>query len=421
MKPRVPKAEIGIRSQVSFLRRLAVVFADPLRLKAVTELYMREMSPTQFFEEFGGGSVSRVDRHFKTLSKHGWLRLVRQATGGSRRGGIEHFYRAPELAVFDNETWAELPYSIKVAFSWTIFGQFAERAREAMEAGTFDSRPDRHFTWTPIRLDQLGWERVIGAIDALFESLSEEQADAKLRMVESGEAPVLATVALGGFESPLRLDDRHGDADLPKSAVDLAEWTGTPVPFTFRVSKVFADPVCLRIVTELNLREMSATQFHEEFGGSASGLHRRFKMLAEIGWLGKVEEKSGGKRRGAVERFYRATSPAVFDSRSWSAIPDSIKSTYSWTIFEQLSDQVREAIKAGTFDSRPDRHLSWSLLLLDQLGWEQVVDAVDALFTSIFGERDDAESRIADSGEKPTLATIALAAFESPKSSVKAP
>jgi hypothetical protein len=40
----------GIRSRAEHLRRLSVVFAVELRLKIVTELYMREMSPKQFFE-----------------------------------------------------------------------------------------------------------------------------------------------------------------------------------------------------------------------------------------------------------------------------------------------------------------------------------------------------------------------------------
>ena len=412
----VVKAWRGVRSQLAFLRRLAVVFAVEIRLKIVTELYMREMSPTQFFEEFGGGSVSRVDRNFKRLAEHGWLRFIRsEGPGGKRRGATEHFYRARELAIFDNETWRLLPYSIRGAFSWTIFNQFAERVREAMEAGSFDAREDRHFSWTPLLLDQLGWERVLAAIDGLFEVLFEEQADAKLRIFHSGEKPILATVGLGGFESPMRDGGRVGPS-LVEGERDF------PIPFPLRISKVFADEVCLKIVTETNLRDMSAPQFHAEFGGdSVDGIRRRFKMLEKNGWLKKVDEKTGGKRRGAVEYFYRATGPAIYDSGTWSDLPDSIRSSFSWTIFEQLSEQVKEAMEAGTFDAREDRHLSWSLSRLDQRGWEKVVAAVDALFEFIFEEADETEARVATSGEKTILMTVALAAFESPSESAKAP
>lgn len=298
------RVQIGFESRESFLRRMAVVLADPLRLKIVTELFLREMSPKLFFEEFGGGSLPRVARHFEVLIKHGWLRFIRSETGGKRRGGVEGFYRARELAVFDNKTWADLPYSIRVEFSSTIFDQFAERVTEAMRAGTFDARNDRHFTWSAVLLDETGWKRVTTAVDALFESLSEEQEDAKLRVHKSGEEPFLATVSLAAFESP-RPGAEGGDeqigASLPTSPVCLH-------PFSRRISRVISDPVCLSIVTELNLQAMSPTGFHRKFGcGSRNAIYRRFNLLAELGWLTKVDEKTGGPRRGATESFFRAT------------------------------------------------------------------------------------------------------------------
>ncbi len=414
---RVTKAWTGNKSRTSYLRRLAIAFADELRLKIVTELYMREMSPSGFHAEFGGGSVARVDRHFKRLAEHGWLRFVRSESGGRRRGGKEHFYRATELAVFDNETWSMVPYSIRVAFSWRTFGQLAERVREALGAGTFGARAESHLSWTPLLLDQLGWDELIAAVDALFESLFEEQADAKLRIFNSGEKPIVATAGMALFESPARCSEPGERTDSA-----LVEGTGSAMPFPLRVSKVFADDVCLEIVAETNLREMSARQFHEDVGGApVEGIRRRFKMLEEIGWLSKVSEKRGGKRRGAVEYFYRATGPPIFDNGVWIDVPDSVRSTYSWQTFEQLSDQVREAIDAGTFEARTDNHLSWSLLRLDEQGWEEMATAVDALFAFAFEVQEKAKLRMASSGESPITTTLALTAFESPKETAKAP
>lgn len=404
----------GMRSRTAYLRRLSVVFADELNLKIVTELFMRQMSPKQFHREFGGGSLPRVDAHFKKLAAHGWLRFIRAESGDGRRGGIEHFYRATELAIFDDETWSLLPYSIKVAFSWRSFRQLTERVREAMEAKTFDARSNRHLSWTPLLLDPLGWERVIAAIDALFESLFEEQEDAKIRIHKTEERPILTTVGLAAFESPSR--------DVGPAKPSLVEGNETLVPFPTRLSKVFADELCLKIVAELNLREMSVTQFHREFGGAKiDGIRRRFNMLTEIGWLKRVHHETGGKRRGAVEYFYRATGPAVFDNGTWADVPDSIKAAHSWKTFKQLSEQVKDAMSAGTFDSRADRHLTWSLLRLDQEGWDKMIAAVDALFALILKEKDAAEDRLADSGEDPIAMTVAMVAFESPRDRVKAP
>lgn len=77
----VAKVWVGIKSRAAHLRRLSVVFAIELRLKIVTELYMREMSPKQFHEEFGGGTLSRVTHNFEKLAEHGWLRYIRSEGG----------------------------------------------------------------------------------------------------------------------------------------------------------------------------------------------------------------------------------------------------------------------------------------------------------------------------------------------------
>jgi hypothetical protein len=395
-----------------YFRRLAVVFADPIRLKIVSELFLREMSPSQFYETFGGGSLSRVAAHFRRLQEFDWLRLVRKEGGGGRRGGLEHFYRAPKLAIFDNESWAHLPASVKTEFSWRIFEQFAERVKDAFEAETLDTRPERHLTWTPLVLDEEGRERVIEAVDSLFAALFEEQADARVRLGHSGEAPIHATVGLAAFDSPRRERNRSGlilPAPVPERLLDEAE-------FLARLARIFRNEVDLKIVTELSLREMSPSRFSKEFDGDLSEISRRFRTLLKQGWLVKVGTKTGGKRRGATETFYRATGPAIFDTRNWAKVPEPIRKTYSWRIFEQLAEQVREAINACTFDSRPDRHHTWTPFMLDELGWQQVIAAVDRVFHLVLREQEQAKRRLTESGEEPVIATVYLAAFESPAS-----
>lgn len=406
-------------SNRAFQKRLSVVLSDPLRLKIVTELFMRRMSPKEFFQEFGGGSVSRVACHFNALAKHGWLRCVKkEGPGGKRYGAVESFYRASELVVLDGEAWEKLPLLIRTEFSSMIFSQFAERVVEAMLAGTFDARADRHLTWTPILLDQIGWERITAALNAVFKLLYEEQEDATIRAQDSGEKRFLVTVALAGFESPGW--DRKKDEK--RVALIPAEGDHCLVPFTYRVAKLFADPLCLTILTELSLRPMSPSEFHREFGGASKpGIYRRFAKLTKLDRLEEVEQRSGGRRRGARERFFRTTAPMVFDNGSWSNLPDSMKSTCSWHTFGQLAEQFQEALEAGTVDARPERHLSWSFLLLDQEGWGKMMAALYGLFESLLEEQAAAEKRAFKSDEQRIRVTVALAGFESPKNSVKAP
>jgi hypothetical protein len=191
-----------IQLNVPYTLRVAKLMADELRVKIVMELNIREMSPKGFYDEFGGGSISRVSRAFDLLTEFGWLVLTRTETGGKRRGATEHFYRATQPFVFYNDTWAPLPQSMKEMISGGVFEELIGRVLEAMEAGTIDAREDRHFSWMPLRLDQRGWENVIERVDTIFYWLLQEQKEANLRMAESGEEPIPMTVALAAFESP---------------------------------------------------------------------------------------------------------------------------------------------------------------------------------------------------------------------------
>jgi DNA-binding HxlR family transcriptional regulator len=411
---------VRVGTEASYLTRLGIVFADPIRLIIVRELYMREMSPRQFFEEFGGGSVDMVRWQFKKLVEYGWLRKVKTVKVPGAPGRPQHFYRATEIALIDTDTWETLPFSIRCTFSARTLDQLWDQIGRALEAKTFDSLPDRHLTWVPIVLDEQGWKERGRALADCFHALQHEQDDAKVRLQDSGEEPILMTVALAGFESPgtsdaacVRGTSRDGLPTLakPPQGLDLS------IPLTTRIAKVFTDPLNLKIVTELNLHCMSATQLQAKIGGaSVYAFDRRCKLLTELGWIVKVDTKTGGKRRGAKEIFYRAVGPVYLDTEIWSDIPEDAKQEASRTTLEQFKEKVDEAIKAGTFDRRPDRHLTWIPLLVDETGWHQVISLLEDFFSSLFSAQAAAEKRLRKTGREGFLATYFVAGFESPRS-----
>src|SRR5258705_13100521 len=103
---------------------------------------------------------------------------------------------------------------------------------------------------------------------------------------------------------------------------------------------------------------MSVTQFDRDFGGAAiGGIRRRFKKLETSGWLKRVRKETGGQRRGATEYFYRATKPAFIDGDAWVEPPDALGRTRDWKTFGRFSENVKEAMRAGTFDARVDRYV----------------------------------------------------------------
>jgi hypothetical protein len=203
---------------------------------------------------------------------------------------------------------------------------------------------------------------------------------------------------------------------------DLGSEITSKLPLTLRLSKVFADPLRMKILAECNMREMSPKLFYREFGGgSLSRVSRAFDVLTEYDWLYQTRTETGGQRRGAVEHFYRATGQAVFEGDVWYALPSSMKTLVSGRIFETYTQQVKEAMEAGTIDAREDRHFSWMPLRLDQAGWERVIARINAVFYFLSEEQEEANLRLAESGEEPIPMTVALAAFESPKDTEQQP
>ncbi len=397
------------------LRRLSVVFAVELRVKIAAELYMREMSAQQFYREFGGGSISRVSQNFSRLAKEGWLRHVySKGPGGTRRGGVEHFYRASEPPYFDAESWTLLPYSVRCTASLNLFRQIAPRLRRDLEAPSGDTSLKRELIATSVVLDDVGWDRTIETISTQFAHLYDEQEDARRRAQQSGEQLIRADVLLAAFQSP----DSRGQSTKDH----LVESSREPlVPFAERLAPILADEIRRSILSELNATELSAVQFHREFGGaSKAGIGRRFNGLEDGGWVAMVRTLTGGSRRGATEQLYRATKPAVDGYEPCADPPGSTERSQEWQTFEYLCQQVRDAMREGTFDARGNRFLSWSMLRLDRQGWMNVLAELESLPEFIAKEEQRARKRIARAGAAPLSVTFSLAGLEAPSELLKA-
>lgn len=394
----------SFRTGQSFLERLAVLYADQTRMTILTELYMREMSPKQFYETVGGTSYDSVRRHFVKLVETGWLRRVRTESSG--RGRPEHLYRSTELAVIDDETWAQLPISIRDDFTVQLLEEMGRRLAAALDAETFGARED-HVSFASLTLDKTGWTEAIATVNRCFRSLIDEQTDSKIRLEKSGGTPILMVVELGGFETyPGTSKGPPSDLRPESPPVALGAWRE-------RIAKVFADPVNLTIVNLLSDSAMSPSRLASVLDGvSVETCDRRCKMLERNGWIAKVEERTGGARRGATENFYRATSPALPRAELFGDLPEGVANTEAWGVFGEFCGQALEAVRTGTFNREPTRHLSLSTLLVDETGWSQVVALLRACARSLAGIERAVRHRVRN-GAQPKPVGFFAAAFVS--------
>jgi DNA-binding transcriptional ArsR family regulator len=180
--------------------RLAKALAHPIRIEILAEVSKGPLSPKEFTElKPKQRVISGVNYHFRRLEQLDCLEIVRETP---RRGAMEHHYVAATRGFYEGINWEELPGSVGDSVNFTILRTLNDQVLEAIEARTFDSRDNNHFTWNAAKLDEQGWDTMMAKLRGVYAELADEEVAAAERMIESGEKPVHTTIALAGFESP---------------------------------------------------------------------------------------------------------------------------------------------------------------------------------------------------------------------------
>jgi DNA-binding transcriptional ArsR family regulator len=193
-----------------------------------------------------------------------------------------------------------------------------------------------------------------------------------------------------------------------------AKINAPPLDLSARVAKPLANPWRNRILAELLLRPMSPKEFTLQVGGPGlPTIARYFRELRQWGFLEVAEERRGGKRRGAVEKVYRAIQRIHFDTSTWEQLPRYLRSECSHSMMEGLIARVTEAVEAGTFDSEKDRHLSWKTVHFDRVAWSEFSQHLDVVLAQLGPLEVESAGRIR-TDEDSLLATIGLLSFRSP-------
>lgn len=182
---------------------------------------------------------------------------------------------------------------------------------------------------------------------------------------------------------------------------------------------VLNHPLRVRILEILNQRDLSPVEFcREGFAPESmdvSHVAYHFRELAEYSCLEVVEEN---KRRGSIEHVYRGLARAFFSDPQWNEMGQEERAKISKTMVQGLLARVEGALMTETFDSRPNRHLTWIAMKLDEQGWSEMTTALAAAFSEVEQIRTDAEARLDGKGDGGIASTCAMMGFTSPVDSL---
>jgi DNA-binding transcriptional ArsR family regulator len=180
--------------------RIAKALSHPMRARILGILDERVASPNEIAELIDE-RLPNVSYHVRALLELGCIELVDTA---QRRGAIEHYYRAVVRPFFSDRDWKRLPRSGRQAISDAALRIIWEDVGEALEAGTFESRPDRHLSHNDVVLDDEGWREVARLLNDMIGQVSRIESASAKRLKAADEEGIPATVVAMQFELPPR-------------------------------------------------------------------------------------------------------------------------------------------------------------------------------------------------------------------------
>jgi DNA-binding transcriptional ArsR family regulator len=189
-------------------RTIGSVVAHPLRSRCLTRLAEVTASPAELAIEFRK-PLSDVSYHVATLLKAGAIELV-----GERpvRGSIQHFYRAIVLPFVNTAEISQLSLEERLAFARQAVQLAAADATIALDAKTFNRRPDAAVVRMPMTVDEEAWRELSAIYDEMVDRIFAVRAASDQRRAKRGVAA--ESESGGGAPS----GDAEADGDIPITA-----------------------------------------------------------------------------------------------------------------------------------------------------------------------------------------------------------
>jgi DNA-binding transcriptional ArsR family regulator len=178
--------------------------------------------------------------------------------------------------------------------------------------------------------------------------------------------------------------------------------------------KVMAHPLRVQSLTLLTERVASPKEIAKTLGVGVTKLSYHIRELEKVGLIELVDEK---KRRGAVEHFYRATIRPMLDNEESGELSFDERQALSSQIVQLTIGDVAKAFDAGTIDDRIDRHLTRIPVLVDEEGWQELVEINASAFQATLDVQAASAERMAQSkGESEGIhVSASIFCFEVPE------
>lgn len=172
-----------------------------------------------------------------------------------------------------------------------------------------------------------------------------------------------------------------------------------------RLIRIASEPVRLQALTFLNERAAGVSEVAAELDVNVSDAGRHLDAMHDEGLVEVVGEVL---HRGAVEPRYRALVRTLWDDEEWLAFSADEQRRLSRWIIEMINSDARGALEQGTLIARTDSHVSRTVPLVDEQGWEELIRIHDDALEAVFAVEAASAERLAEKGEQgfPVLSAM---------------
>jgi DNA-binding transcriptional ArsR family regulator len=164
-------------------------------------------------------------------------------------------------------------------------------------------------------------------------------------------------------------------------------------------------PLRVRCLVLLCDETMSPRAISDELGEGISQVAYHVKILVKTGLAESVGTRPV---RGAVEHFYRAVHPLVIPEGLWTQLPKPARRKIWGDVLEEIGEVVMAAVKAETFDSRENFHISLTPMRMDEKGCKDGAARTDQYLDDMLAIQGEASKRLGENPEEKSIPMFAV-------------
>jgi DNA-binding transcriptional ArsR family regulator len=174
-----------------------------------------------------------------------------------------------------------------------------------------------------------------------------------------------------------------------------------------------AHPLRVQLLAALNEGVASPNELAKRLDEPLTNVSYHVRMLHDLGTIELVETEP---RRGALEHYYRAVVRPFFADREWKRLPRNARGSISDAVLQLVWDDAAEAIKNGTFDQRENRHLSRTVLVVDDEGWDELNELLVEMIDRAMQIQADSATRASKEGDEGFSVNLVMMTHPTPNS-----